>query len=360
MVGVAKVSVPPAGSDGMNGVHDMGGMHGMGPIQHEKNEPVFHARWEARVFALNRAHGSLAASGTSTRRGTQIELIPPAEYLRMSYYEKWLVGLDANCSSRAAWSRARRSRAASRRRGSPKATSRADRATRCRCSSRRAVPRSRDAPVAPQFQVGQRVRARNINPAGHTRLPRYARGKARHRSSAIMACSSSPTPTPISSARSRSTSTRCASPRASCGASRPRRAIPFTSTCGTTTLSRPDSIANPDVSPRCRACRATTAGRCLPSRGRRKRSRSRSSSREQGHFTWKEWAAALADELKAAADRGEPDDGSDYYEHWLAALERLVTAKGLGRSGRARRAQGGVGRRLPEYSARATGRAAPG
>ncbi len=50
---------------------------------------------------------------------------------------------------------------------------------------------------------------------------------------------------------------------------------------------------------------------------------------EQGHFTWKEWAAALADELKAEADRGEPDDGSRYYEHWLAALERLVTEKGL-------------------------------
>jgi nitrile hydratase accessory protein len=48
-----------------------------------------------------------------------------------------------------------------------------------------------------------------------------------------------------------------------------------------------------------------------------------------GHFTWKEWAAALADQLKAAADRGEPDDGSRYYEHWVAALERLVTAKGL-------------------------------
>ena len=49
----------------------------------------------------------------------------------------------------------------------------------------------------------------------------------------------------------------------------------------------------------------------------------------QGHFTWKEWAATLADELKAAADRGEPDDGTRYYHHWLAALERLVTAKGL-------------------------------
>jgi nitrile hydratase accessory protein len=50
---------------------------------------------------------------------------------------------------------------------------------------------------------------------------------------------------------------------------------------------------------------------------------------EQGHLTWKEWAAALADELKAAADRGEPDDGSRYYHHWLAALERLVVSKRL-------------------------------
>ncbi len=50
---------------------------------------------------------------------------------------------------------------------------------------------------------------------------------------------------------------------------------------------------------------------------------------EQGHFTWKEWAAALAAELKAAEDRGEPDDGSHYYEHWVAALEKLVTQKGL-------------------------------
>ena len=50
---------------------------------------------------------------------------------------------------------------------------------------------------------------------------------------------------------------------------------------------------------------------------------------EQGHFTWKEWTTALANELKAAANRGEPDDGSRYYHHWLAALERLLTEKGL-------------------------------
>jgi nitrile hydratase accessory protein len=49
----------------------------------------------------------------------------------------------------------------------------------------------------------------------------------------------------------------------------------------------------------------------------------------EGHFTWKEWAAALSDELKDAAERGEPDDGSQYYHHWLAALEWLVVVKGL-------------------------------
>jgi nitrile hydratase accessory protein len=50
---------------------------------------------------------------------------------------------------------------------------------------------------------------------------------------------------------------------------------------------------------------------------------------EEGHFTWKEWSAALGSELRAATSSGEPDDGSRYYHHWLAALERLVTAKGL-------------------------------
>ena len=50
---------------------------------------------------------------------------------------------------------------------------------------------------------------------------------------------------------------------------------------------------------------------------------------ESGYFTWKQWAAALAEELESAANRGEPDDGSRYYEYWLRALERLVTARGL-------------------------------
>ena len=76
----------------MNGVHDMGGMHGMGPIQTEDDEPVFHERWEARAFALALA---MAAWRKWTLDGSrhQRELITSAEYLRMSYYEKWVAGL---------------------------------------------------------------------------------------------------------------------------------------------------------------------------------------------------------------------------------------------------------------------------
>src|SRR5258708_34871281 len=76
----------------MNGVHDMGGMHGMGPIHMEKDEPVFHERWEGRSYALNRAIGAWRKWNIDTGRH-QIEVIPPADYLRMSYYEKWFVRL---------------------------------------------------------------------------------------------------------------------------------------------------------------------------------------------------------------------------------------------------------------------------
>ena len=73
----------------MNGIHDMGGMHGMGPVEYEKNEPVFHHRWESRAFALN-----MATRGNLDAARHQIELIPPEEQLRMSYYEKWTVRLE--------------------------------------------------------------------------------------------------------------------------------------------------------------------------------------------------------------------------------------------------------------------------
>jgi nitrile hydratase subunit beta len=157
----------------VNGVHDMGGMHGMGPIQYEKNEPVFHARWEARVYALNRAMGAWRKWNIDASRHER-ELIPPAEYLRMSYYEKWFAGLLELLVKSGLVTRTE-IKSGKRARGSAKATP-ALTAEQVTSTTGKVTPR-REVPVSPRFTVGQRVRARNINPAGHTRLPRYARGK---------------------------------------------------------------------------------------------------------------------------------------------------------------------------------------
>ena len=77
----------------MNGVHDMGGMHGMGPVVHEKDEPVFHEGWEGRVYALTLLVRAGGGRWNIDAGRYEIERIPPAEYLRMSYYERWAVRL---------------------------------------------------------------------------------------------------------------------------------------------------------------------------------------------------------------------------------------------------------------------------
>ena len=105
-----------------------------------------------------------------------------------------------------------------------------------------------------------------------------------------------------------------------CGVRAPIRATPFTSTCGRITLSRLDDLPR---LPR------DAEGPVFAEPWQAQAFALAVKLSEQGYFTWKEWAAALANELKSAADRGEPDDGSRYYQHWLAALERLVQSKGL-------------------------------
>src|SRR6266699_1159021 len=77
----------------MNGIHDMGGMEGFGPVAPEPNEPVFHSAWEGRVLAMNRALG-YARLWTIDMSRALIEQIPPHLYLTMSYYEKWFVRLE--------------------------------------------------------------------------------------------------------------------------------------------------------------------------------------------------------------------------------------------------------------------------
>lgn len=157
----------------MNGVHDMGGMHGMGPIQYEKNEPVFHARWEGRVYALNRALSVWRKWNGYTGR-YQIEQLPPADYLRMSYYERWYTRLiellvNSKMVTRAEVASGKPAK------GSPKATPPLT-AEKVPMFLKPAPPNT-NLPVSPRFAVGQRVRTKNMHPTGLTRLPRYARGK---------------------------------------------------------------------------------------------------------------------------------------------------------------------------------------
>jgi len=108
--------------------------------------------------------------------------------------------------------------------------------------------------------------------------------------------------------------------RVNFGAKALRRATLFTSICGTITLSELESLPS---MPR------DEEGPVFAEPWQAQAFALAVKLSEQGHFTWKEWSAALAEELRAAADRGEPDDGSHYYEHWVTALERLVTAKSL-------------------------------
>jgi nitrile hydratase subunit beta len=159
----------------VNGVHDMGGMHGMGPVLPERDEPVFHHRWEARAYALVRAMGAFGRWNIDASRH-QRELIPAAELLRMSYYERWLAGLrelllqhgfitaEELASGKATPGGAK---------GTPALP-----AANVQAFIARGSPASRESGCAPRFRAGQRVRARNLNPVGHTRLPRYVRGKS--------------------------------------------------------------------------------------------------------------------------------------------------------------------------------------
>jgi nitrile hydratase subunit beta len=158
----------------MNSVHDMGGMHGFGPIVREENEPLFHAPWEGRVRAmvtLTRERGFYNID--AFRHG--IERMTPAHYLRAPYFERWLASMEVNLiehgflSSEELDVRTRdlhQQPVAPVRHHSDIAPARAKPDE----SAHALLPASR-------FAVGDAVVTRNVHPYGHTRLPRYARGK---------------------------------------------------------------------------------------------------------------------------------------------------------------------------------------
>ncbi len=163
----------------MNGAHDMGGMHGFGPVVREQNEPLFHAEWERTVFGMSRA---MRARGIinidESRHG--IERMPPAEYLAASYYERWLSSLERVLVEKGiVTSDELESRIEQLREQPETPTPSRDDPDLYRLLTQQTSQQElyqREGP-APRFGVGDPVRTTNTHPTGHTRLPRYARGK---------------------------------------------------------------------------------------------------------------------------------------------------------------------------------------
>jgi len=165
----------------MNGVHDMGGMHGFGPVPVADDAP-FHADWERLVFGLVRVTRSEGVYGVDESR-YGIERMDPAAYLDATYFERWLASLERNAVEAGVLSEAEIEAAYERalalddpaemvpESGNP--------GMAARIRERFEQPASSDRPGDdPQFGAGERVRVRNINPAGHTRCPRYVRRAA--------------------------------------------------------------------------------------------------------------------------------------------------------------------------------------
>jgi nitrile hydratase beta subunit len=156
----------------MNGVHDMGGMHGFGKVEPDSDERPFHAAWEARVLAMQRAIRAARAWNIDMSRDA-IERQPPQRYLAASYYERWLMGMETSAVEKGLVDPDEIAAGRALRTGKPVAH------VMTKNDLGQSFTRgsfSRPAQHEARFKPGDRVRARNINPPTHTRLPRYARG----------------------------------------------------------------------------------------------------------------------------------------------------------------------------------------
>jgi nitrile hydratase len=157
----------------MNGGQDLGGVQGHGPVVPEPNEPVFHAEWEKRALALTLAMGMPGGWNIDMSRFAR-ENRAPGEYLAMSYYQIWIAGLEKLMAERGLVSP--QEVAAGHVIGAPKPVARTLKPADVAQVLYRGGPTERETNTAPRFAAGDRVRAKNIHPKTHTRLPRYVRG----------------------------------------------------------------------------------------------------------------------------------------------------------------------------------------
>jgi len=158
----------------MDGVHDMGGMDGFGPVVAEADEPVFHEPWEARVLAMNRAMGATGIWTIDMTRYSR-EQVPPHLYLASSYYQRWFLGMRDMLLERGLVDAEELAAGHARSPGVPLVRGPLKASEAHRVMRRGSFGRPAQAPA--RFAVGERVRGRNLHPLTHTRLPRYARGR---------------------------------------------------------------------------------------------------------------------------------------------------------------------------------------
>ena len=162
----------------MNGGHDLGGMHGLGAItpEAEQQEPVFHYEWERRIFALTLATGFLGRWNLDQSRHAR-ERQHPVEYLRNSYYENWLAGLERLLVESALLSQKELDTGRSENHSAPTTHHRVLRQEDVSPAMRRGSPTSVVLNRSARFKAGQMIRVINDHPQGHTRVPRYTRGR---------------------------------------------------------------------------------------------------------------------------------------------------------------------------------------
>ncbi|MEM7300620.1 MAG: nitrile hydratase subunit beta [Pseudomonadota bacterium] len=158
----------------MNGGADLGGMQGFGPVVPEEDEPVFHAEWEKRSFALTVALGATGTWNIDTSRHAR-ESLPPGEYLTSSYYRIWARGIERLMVSHNMATKAEIE--AGKSTSIPKELTRVLTKDNVAAVLSKGGPADRPSTEDPKFTVGQSVRTANLHPSGHTRLPRYAREK---------------------------------------------------------------------------------------------------------------------------------------------------------------------------------------
>jgi nitrile hydratase len=163
----------------VNGIHDLGGMDGFGAIAPEADEPVFHADWEKRVFALASAI-PFAVPYVDDHFRREIERTPPAAYLASGYYELWLHAIERLLIERGVLAQGELTRRAPEPAAAPRRVALqpgAVSADRVPATIAGGASTRREGGKPARFLPGDAVRARNIHPTGHTRLPRFVRGK---------------------------------------------------------------------------------------------------------------------------------------------------------------------------------------